>query len=93
MSSDGSAPGGGQIEYPLRYPLKVIGLAADDFAAHVRGLVERATGAAIEEPLETRTSGGGRYLSVTVVVTLGSEAQRLAVHAALAADPRVVYAL
>jgi len=90
---DGPGGGGARFEYPLDYPLKVIGLAAGDFADHARALVERATGAVVVEPPTTRASGGGRYLSVTLLVPLTSEAQRLAVYAALRADPRVVYAL
>ena len=95
--SNGAAPpqgpGGPLLEYPLDYPFKVIGLAADDFAAHVRALVQGAVpGGAIGEP-ELRPSSGGKYLSVTVTVTLESEARRLAIYQALRGDPRVVFAL
>jgi len=96
MSSDGTngPPGGAaRFDYPLRYPLKVIGHAADDFAAHAQALVERAAGGPAVEPPSIRASGGGRYLSVTVVVLLDSEERRLAVYQALRADARVVYAL
>jgi putative lipoic acid-binding regulatory protein len=96
MESNGKgAPGEGgtAFQYPLVYPLKVIGLAGDDFAEHARALVERAAGAPVAAPPSVRASGGGRYLSVTVEVRLTSEAQRLAVYAALRADARVVYAL
>jgi putative lipoic acid-binding regulatory protein len=91
---DGATPGAaGPFEYPQRYPFKVIGPAAGDFAAHAQALVERAAGAAAVEPPSVRASGGGRYLSITVVVVLDSEPQRLAVYQALRADARVVYAL
>lgn len=90
---EGAPYGGARFEYPLRYPLKVIGFAAEDFAAYAQALVERAAGSPAVEPPEQRASGGGRYLSVTVVVVLDSEARRLAVYEALRADPRVVYAL
>ncbi|MCM2333262.1 MAG: DUF493 domain-containing protein [Anaeromyxobacteraceae bacterium] len=83
----------GRFEYPLRYPLKVIGLAADDFPAHAVALVERASGGPAVEPPTVRASGGGRYLSVTVVVLLDSEERRLAIYQALRADARVVHAL
>jgi putative lipoic acid-binding regulatory protein len=89
----GPAEGGAGFQYPLQYPLKVIGLAADDFPEHARALVERAAGAPAVAPPSVRASGGGRYLSVTVVLLLTSEAQRLAIYAALRADSRVVYAL
>jgi len=89
----GTRGGPGRFEYPLRYPLKVIGLAAEDFPAHARALVERTAGGPAVEPPTVRASGGGKYLSVTVLVVLDSEARRLAVYQALRADPRVVYAL
>jgi uncharacterized protein len=89
----GPAGGAGRFQYPVRYPLKVIGLAAEDFPEHARTLVERAAGSPAVEPPSVRASGGGRYLSVTVVVLLDSEARRLAVYQALRADARVVYAL
>jgi putative lipoic acid-binding regulatory protein len=79
--------------YPTEYPVKVFGLAAPDFAAHAQALVERATGVAALTPPQARESSGGKYLSVTVVVVLTSEAQRLALYEALRADARVVHAL
>jgi putative lipoic acid-binding regulatory protein len=94
MVTGTGAPGGeSPFQYPLRYPLKIIGLSADDFVAHARRLVEQAAGTPPEAEVEVRASGGGRYLSVTLVVRLDTEAQRLAIYAALKADGRVVYAL
>ena len=79
--------------YPNDYPLKVIGAAADNFALHVRSLVERAVpGVALGEAA-VRPSSGGKYLSITMEARLESEEQRLAIHAALKADARVVYYL
>jgi putative lipoic acid-binding regulatory protein len=83
-------PGGPLLEYPLDYPFKVIGLASDDFAAHVRALVQAAMpGAAAGEP-ELRPSSGGKYLSVTLTVRLASEDERRGVYLALSRDPRVL---
>ena len=93
MSTADAPPPAAPFQYPLRYPVKVIGLAAADFADHAVALVERAAGATAEGPPEIRSSGGGKYLSVTVVVTLESEARRLAIYVALRAEPRVVFAL
>jgi putative lipoic acid-binding regulatory protein len=90
---EGHGGAGTGFTYPQSYPLKIIGHAALDFADHARALVERAAGAEAVEPVTVRPSGGGRYLSVTVVVVLESEEQRLAVYAALKADSRVVFAL
>lgn len=80
------------LEYPLDYTFKVMGLAADDFEAHARALVERARGAEAIE-VRARTSAGGKYHSISVVIRLESEEQRKSVYVALKADARVVYYL
>jgi putative lipoic acid-binding regulatory protein len=88
----GGGPGAG-FEYPLEYPFKIMGLAADDFPEHARRLVATVVAEVPAERVTVRASGGGKYLSVTVVVILRSEEERVAVYAALKADSRVVYAL
>ena len=60
MCPGGAGGPSGRFEYPLRYPLKVIGHAADDFAAHAVALVERAAAGRVVEPPSVRASGGGR---------------------------------
>ncbi len=84
-------PSGPLLEYPVDYPLKAIGLAADDLPAHVTALVARAVVGIEVGEVTTRPSSGGKYLAVTVHVRLRSEAERRAVHGALAADPRIVH--
>jgi putative lipoic acid-binding regulatory protein len=81
------------FEYPLEYPFKIMGLAADDFAEHARRLVARVVADVPAERVTVRASGGGKYLSVTVIALLRSEEERVAVYAVLKADPRVAYAL
>jgi len=88
------SPGDGPaFSYPTEYPIKIFGLAAPDFAAHAVALVERATGTTATCPPQVRESSGGKYHSVTVVVILTSEQQRLALYEALREDARVVHAL
>jgi putative lipoic acid-binding regulatory protein len=70
-----------------------MGLAAEDFPEHARGLVARVVVDVPAEAVTVRASSGGKYLSVTVNVTLRSEAERLAVYEALRGDKRVLYAL
>lgn len=91
MNLPGDGPAG--FEYPVEYPIKIIGLAGDDFAEHARRLVARVVGEAPPERVTVRASSGGKYHSVTVVVILTSEPQRLALYVALRKDPRVVHAL
>lgn len=84
---------GAAFEYPLEYPFKIMGLAADDFPEHARRLVARVVADVPVERVTVRASGGGKYLSVTVIAVLRSEEERVAVYAALKADARVAYAL
>jgi uncharacterized protein len=86
-----TGPSGPLLEYPLDYPLKAIGLAADDLPAHVTALVARAVPGIEVGEVTTRPSSGGKYLAVTVNVRLRSEEERQAVHRALAGDPRIVH--
>jgi putative lipoic acid-binding regulatory protein len=81
------------IEYPTDYPLKVIGLAADDLVEHVLGIVASVGPRVDRGAVTTRASGAGKYLSVSFSVRLGSEEERHAVYAALKADARVIYYL
>ncbi len=82
-----------QLEYPLDYAFKIMGLAGDDFAEHARKLVERVVGAAPADQVVIRASAHGKYHSVTVTTRLESEDQRRAVYQALWDDERVVYYL
>ncbi len=82
-----------ELEYPLDYTFKVMGLAGDDFAEHARRLVERVVGEAPAEQVVIRASARGKYHSVTVRTRLLSEEQRRAVYQALFEDDRVVYYL
>ena len=81
------------FEYPLEYPFKIMGLAADDFCEHARRIVASVVPEVPPERVTVRASAGGKYLSVTVIAVLRSEEERVAVYAALKADPRVAYAL
>jgi hypothetical protein len=81
------------IDYPLVYVFKVMGLAGDDFEAHVRALVTGAAGTEEDLSVSVRASTGGKYHSVSVSLRLDSETQRRAVYEALHADGRVVYYL
>jgi hypothetical protein len=93
VTEGAAGPPGSGFSYPTEYTFKVMGLAADDFADHARKVVARVVRDVPAERITVRASGGGKYLSVSVTVVLGSEAERVAVYAELKKDPRVVYAL
>jgi putative lipoic acid-binding regulatory protein len=57
------------IEYPCAYPIKVMGLHENDFAACVVDIVRRHDPGLTEERIAYRESRNGKYLSVSVVIT------------------------
>jgi uncharacterized protein len=57
------------LEYPCAYPIKVMGLHENDFAACIIAIVRRHDPALAEEHISTRESRNGKYLSVSVVIT------------------------
>lgn len=57
------------LEYPCAYPIKVMGLHEDDFAACIVEIVRRHDPGLTEEHISLRASRNGKYLSVNVVIT------------------------
>jgi len=56
---------GEPLQFPLSYPLKVIGKNTNEFYAVVRSIIENHLSQAEQVTYHTRTSTGGKYLSVT----------------------------
>ncbi len=63
--SDVKAP---KIEFPCRYPIKVMGLASPQFEQEVLALVQRHAPEARDEHMTVRPSNNGNYLAITVVI-------------------------
>ncbi len=74
-----------QIQYPCRWQYRVIG---EDKAAMEQAILSQVNP---EESVitEGNVSSGGRYISLTVEMTVFDEAQRLLVYNLLAAHPSV----
>ncbi len=81
------------LTFPCRFPVKVMGHAADDFESLVVAIV-RGLGAELPEgAVTTRASRGGRYLAVTVTVEASSREQLDQIYRALTAHERILMAL
>lgn len=82
------------IEYPSRFPIKVMGPHTDDF---VDAMVAIAQAHAPDfDPaagLERRASRGGNYLGLTLTVTATSREQLDNLYRALTSHPLVKYVL
>lgn len=77
------------LDFPVDFPIKVMGRRTDDFA---RSIVDRVIAHQPDfDPsrVEMRASSGGAWLSLTVVVRARSRAQLQALYEDLAAHPLV----
>jgi uncharacterized protein len=68
--TDGTA-----LEFPCRFPLKVMGAAVPEFSENVTRIVERHVPGTPEDAYSQRASSGGRYVAITVVVEVRSQVQ------------------
>ena len=57
-----------KIEFPCRYPIKVMGLAGETFQAAAISIIERHAGAVATNDITVRDSSAGNYQSVTVTI-------------------------
>ncbi len=88
--SDPQAP---RIEFPCRYPIKVMGENREDFAAMVVQVGQRHAPDLDPEAVSERPSRNGRWLAVTLVIEARSEGQLRALHEDLKATGRVTLVL
>ncbi len=81
------------IEFPCDFPLKVMGHAAADFDALVRGIVGRHVARLAPDAVRATPSRQGKYVSLTVTVRAESQAQLDALYTELSAHERVLMVL
>lgn len=81
------------IEYPSRFPIKVMGLKADGFVHTITELARRFDPDFDAASIELRESSGGKYLGVTITITATSREQLDDLYRALSGHPMVKMAL
>lgn len=81
------------IEYPIHFPLKVIGVNESDFETFVVEIVRRHVPELLEENIISRLSSGNRYRSVSFEFIAESRAQMDALYAELSSHKRVLMIL
>ena len=77
------------IEYPVDFPIKVMGKRVDHFAQTIASVVRVHAPDFDETTLEMRPSREGTYLRVTVTVRATSRAQLDAIYTDLSGHPLV----
>ncbi len=81
------------LQFPCRFPIKAVGAAEEDFADHVKQLIERHTDPLPEEAIQSRASRQGSFISITVTIEATSRAQLDAIYGELSASKRIKFAL
>ena len=77
------------IEYPSRFPIKVMGVKADGFVHAITELSRRFDPDFDAASIELRESSGGKYLGVTITITATSREQLDDLYRALSGHPMV----
>ncbi len=74
-NEDSAESGLALIDYPTRYPLKVMGRHDADFERVVLDLVRARCPQAEHIDVRRRSSSGGKYLALTLTFTVYSQTQ------------------
>jgi putative lipoic acid-binding regulatory protein len=77
------------IEYPSKFPIKVMGLNVDGFVHAVTRIAEQFDPAFDATSVELRASKADKYLGVTVTVTATSREQLDELYRTLSTHPMV----
>ena len=77
------------IEYPSRFPIKVMGAKVDGFVHEVTQIALRFDPSFDAASVELRPSSKGNYLGITITITATSREQLDALYRALTAHPMV----
>ena len=77
------------IEYPSRFPIKVMGARVDGFVAALTHIAHQFDPAFDAASIELRESRGGRYLGVTLTITATSREQLDELYRTLSSHPMV----
>ncbi|HZE92610.1 MAG TPA: DUF493 family protein [Rhizobacter sp.] len=77
------------IEYPSRFPIKVMGLNADGFVHAITQVAAQFDKDFDAATVEIRPSKGNKYLGVTITITATSRAQLDELYRTLSTHPMV----
>jgi putative lipoic acid-binding regulatory protein len=81
------------MEFPCQFPIKIMGLAEENFDLLVVEIVRRHAPDLSEGAVSSRLSREGKYVSITVTVTAQSRQQLDNIYLDLTAHEKVLMAL
>jgi uncharacterized protein len=77
------------IEYPSKFPIKVMGLRADGYVTALTHIAKQFDPTFDASTIELRESSGGKYLGVTLTITATSREQLDEIYRTLSTHPMV----
>jgi uncharacterized protein len=81
------------IEYPSRFPIKVMGAKADGFRAAMAAIAKQFDPSFDDATIEEKPSAKGNYLGLTLTITATSREQLDEIYRTLSTHPMVKVAL
>ncbi len=81
------------LEFPCQFPVKAIGRDTDEFEAIVTEIIRRHVPDLSDDAVTTRSSSGGKYLSVTATFIAESQEQLDAMYYELSSHEQVLMVL
>ncbi len=83
----------GLLEFPCRFPIKVMGRDDAEFQAHVLQIISAHVEDITADDITSRSSSKGKFLAVTVTIDAQSQEHLDRIYRTLTASDRVLYVL
>jgi putative lipoic acid-binding regulatory protein len=83
----------GLLEFPCRFPIKMMGRPEGDFRDSALRIIERHAGSIGEADIRTVSSSAGNFVSITVTIDAISQVQLDTIYRELSANTAVLVAL
>lgn len=81
------------LEFPCKFPIKIMGRETPEFHALARTLVENHAGPLADSAIQSSLSRNGRFVSITATINAQSQQQLDDIYLALTAHEDVLMAL
>ncbi len=81
------------LEFPCRFPIKAMGRFSSDFESIISEIITRQASLWPDEPIRSRPSGAGNFVSVTATIEAKSQDQLDAIYQELTDCEQVLMAL
>ena len=81
------------LEFPCRFPIKIMGKECADFQDYVVGVISSHVGEIPLSDIAAKLSSKGNFLSLTVTISAESREQLDDVYRSLTASDRVLFVL